>query len=105
MHGSRPRVLFRQKHWDVMRSDDAGDSWHEISGNLRTDFGFTIDVHAHEPETVYVVPITSDSHHFVPDGKLRVYRSKTGGDQWEALTRGLPQKDCYGSVLRGALAA
>ena len=57
-----------QKHWDVMRSDDAGDSWHEVSGNLPTDFGFAIDVHAHEPETIYVVPIKSDSEHFPPDG-------------------------------------
>jgi photosystem II stability/assembly factor-like uncharacterized protein len=104
MHASRPNVLFMQKHWDVMRSDDAGESWHEISGNLPTDFGFPIDVHAHEPETVYVVPIKSDSEHFPPDGKLRVYRSRTGGNEWEALTKGLPQRDCYVNVLRDAMA-
>ncbi|HEY8738836.1 MAG TPA: exo-alpha-sialidase [Candidatus Dormibacteraeota bacterium] len=104
MHPSRPNVLFMQKHWDVMRSDDAGDSWHEISGNLPTDFGFAIDVHANEPDTIYVVPIKSDSHHFVPDGKLRVYRSRTGGNEWEALTQGLPQSDCYVNVLRDAMA-
>jgi hypothetical protein len=104
MHPRRPNVLFMQKHWDVMRSDDAGDSWHEISGDLPTDFGFAIDVHAHEPDTVYVVPITSDSNHFVPDGKLRVYRSRTGGNEWEALTKGLPQHDCYVNVLRDAMA-
>ena len=104
MHPSRPNTLFMQKHWDVMRSDDAGDNWHEVSGNLPTDFGFPIDVHAHEPETIYVVPITSDSDHFVPDGKLRVYRSRTGGNEWEALTKGLPQKDCYVNVLRDAMA-
>jgi photosystem II stability/assembly factor-like uncharacterized protein len=104
MHRSHPNTLFMQKHWDVMRSDDAGDSWQEISGNLPTDFGFAIDVHAHEPETVYVVPITSDSHHFVPDGKLRVYRSRKGGNDWEALTSGLPQSDCYVNVLRDAMA-
>src|SRR5207248_2660243 len=103
MHESRPNVLFMQKHWDVMRSDDGGDSWREISGNLPTDFGFVIDVHAHEPETIFVVPITSDSHHFVPDGKLRVYRSRKGGDEWEALTEGLPQSDCYVNVLRDAM--
>jgi photosystem II stability/assembly factor-like uncharacterized protein len=103
-HPSRPDVLFMQKHWDVMRSDDGGDSWREVSGNLPTDFGFVIDVHAHEPETIYVVPITSDSHHFVMDGKLRVYRSRTGGDEWEPLTRGLPQQDCYVNVLRDAMA-
>ena len=91
MHPSRPDVLFMQKHWDVMRSDDAGESWHEVSGNLPTDFGFPIDVHAHEPETIYVVPIKSDSEHYPPDGKLRVYRSRTGGNEWEALTKGLPQ--------------
>jgi len=103
-HPSRPDVLFMQKHWDVMRSDDAGDSWHEVSGNLPTDFGFAIDVHAHEPETIYVVPIKSDSEHFPPDGKLRVYRSRTGGNEWEALTKGLPQSDCYVNVLRDAMA-
>jgi hypothetical protein len=104
MHPSRPDVLFMQKHWDVMRSDNAGDSWREVSGNLPSDFGFPIDVHAHEPETIYVVPIKSDSEHFPPEGKLRVYRSRTGGNEWEALTNGLPQKDCYVNVLRDAMA-
>jgi photosystem II stability/assembly factor-like uncharacterized protein len=104
MHGARPEVLYMQKHWDVMRSDNAGDSWQEVSGNLPTDFGFAIDVHAHEPETIYVVPIKSDSEHFPPDGKLRVYRSRTGGNEWEALTKGLPQRDCYVNVLRDAMA-
>jgi hypothetical protein len=104
MHPSRPGVLFMQKHWDVMRSDDAGDLWREVSGNLPTDFGFPIAVHAHEPETIYVVPIKSDSEHFPPDGKLRVYRSRSGGEEWEALTKGLPQSDCYVNVLRSALA-
>jgi len=100
----RPGVLFMQKHWDVMRSDDAGDNWKEVSGNLPTDFGFAIDVHAHEPETIYVVPIKSDSEHYVHEGKLRVFRSRSGGNEWEALTKGLPQKDCYVNVLRDAMA-
>jgi hypothetical protein len=104
MHRSRPNVLFMQKHWDVMRSDNGGDQWHEISGNLPTDFGFVIDVHTHEPETIYVVPIKSDSEHYPPDGKLRVYRSRTGGQEWEPLTKGLPQQDCYVNVLRDAMA-
>ncbi len=104
MHPKRPGVLFMQKHWDVMRSNDAGDSWQEVSGNLPTDFGFVIDVHAHEPETIYVVPIKSDSEHFVPDGKLRVFRSRTGGNEWEPLTKGLPQSNCYVNVLRDAMA-
>ena len=104
MHPSRPDTLFMQKHWDVMRTDNAGDRWHEVSGNLPTDFGFVIDVHAHEPETIYVAPIKSDSEHFVPDGKLRIYRSRSGGNEWEALTKGLPQSDCYVNILRDAMA-
>jgi len=104
MHPACPNVVYMQKHWDVMRTDNAGDSWQEVSGNLPTDFGFVIDVHAHEPQTVYVVPIKSDSEHFPPDGKLRVYRSRTGGNDWEALTKGLPQANCYVDVLREAMA-
>jgi photosystem II stability/assembly factor-like uncharacterized protein len=103
MHPSRPSTLFMQKHWDVMRTDDAGESWREVSGNLPTDFGFPIDVHAHEPETIYVVPIKSDSEHFPPDGKLRVFRSRAGGNEWETLTKGLPQRNCYVNVLRDAM--
>ncbi|MEW4570291.1 exo-alpha-sialidase [Tautonia sp. JC769] len=104
LHPDRPQVLYMQKHWDVMRSDDAGDSWHEVSGNLPSDFGFPIDVHAHEPETVYVVPLTSDAERYPPEGKLRVYRSRTGGGEWEPLTEGLPQSDCYVNILRDAMA-
>src|SRR4051812_1850564 len=104
LHPSRPDVLFMQKHWDVLRSDNSGDQWREVSGNLPSDFGFPIDVHAHEPETIYVVPIKSDSEHFPIDGKLQVYRSRSGGNEWEALTKGLPQKDCYVNVLRDAMA-
>ena len=104
MHPSQPNVLFMQKHWDIMRSDNAGDLWHEVSGNVPSDFGFPIEVHAHQPETVYVVPIKSDSEHFPPEGKLRVYRSRSGGNQWEALTNGLPQSDCYVNIFRDAMA-
>ena len=103
MHPTRPDVLFMQKHWDIMRSDDAGESWYEVSGNLPSDFGFVIDVHAHEPDTIYVLPIKSDSEHYPPEGKLRVYRSRAGGGEWEALTKGLPQSDCYVNVLRDAM--
>jgi photosystem II stability/assembly factor-like uncharacterized protein len=103
MHPSRPNVLFMQKHWDVMRSDDGGESWREVSGNLPSDFGFPIEVHPHNPETVYVVPITSDSEHYPPEGKLRVYRSHTGGGEWQELSTGLPQQHCYVNVLRDAM--
>jgi len=104
MHPTKPGVLFMQKHWDVMRSDDAGDNWYEVSGNLPTDFGFVIDVHAQDPETIYVVPIKSDSEHYPIDGKLQVYRSRSGGNEWEALTKGLPQENCFVNVLRDAMA-
>jgi len=104
MHPKRPNTLFMQLHWDVMRTDNAGDLWTEVSGNLPTDFGFPIEVHAHEPDTVYVVPITSDSLHYPPEGKLRVFRSRTGGNEWEPLTKGLPQENCYVNVLRDAMA-
>jgi photosystem II stability/assembly factor-like uncharacterized protein len=104
LHKSKPNTVYMQKHWDVMRTDDAGENWREVSGNLPSDFGFPIDVHAHEPETIYVVPIKSDSEHYPPEGKLRVYRSKTGGNEWEPLTRGLPQSDCYVNILRDAMA-
>jgi photosystem II stability/assembly factor-like uncharacterized protein len=104
MNPKRPNVLFMQKHWDIMRSDDAGDNWTRVSGNLPTDFGFVIDVHAHEPNTIYIVPIKSDSEHYPMDGKLQVYRSRTGGNEWEALTQGLPQENCYVNVLRDAMA-
>jgi photosystem II stability/assembly factor-like uncharacterized protein len=103
MNRMRPDVLFMQKHWDVMRSDNAGDSWQEVSGNLPTDFGFAVDIHAHEPDTVYVVPIKSDSEHYPPDGKLRVFRSRSGGNEWEPLSKGLPQSNCYVNVLRDAM--
>jgi photosystem II stability/assembly factor-like uncharacterized protein len=103
MHPSKPNTLFMQKHWDVLRTDNAGDQWREVSGNLPTDFGFVIDVHAHEPETIYVVPITSDSLHFPMDGALAVYRSRSGGDEWERLTKGLPQANCFVNVLRDAM--
>ena len=105
LHPSRPDVLFMQKHWDVMRTRQRGRIMAARSAEIcRSDFGFPIDVHAHEPETIYVVPIKSDSEHYPPDGKLRVYRSRTGGNEWEALTKGLPQKDCYVNVLRDAMA-
>jgi hypothetical protein len=100
MHPSRPNTLFMQKHWDVNRSDDNGESWHEVSGNLPSDFGFPIEVHSHEPNTIYVIPIKSDSEHYPPDARLRVYRSRTGGNEWEALSKGLPQTDCYVNILR-----
>ena len=107
-HRHAPVAARRAVHAKALGRDAqrrrAAIQWHEVSGNLPTDFGFPIDVHAHEPETIYVVPIKSDSEHYPPEGKLRVYRSRTGGNEWEALTNGLPQSDCYVNVLRDAMA-
>ena len=103
LHRAKPSTVFMQKHWDVMRTDNAGESWTEVSGNLPTDFGFVVDVHAHEPETIFVVPIKSDSEHYPIDGKLAVYRSRTGGNEWERLSKGLPQSNCYVNVLRDGM--
>ena len=105
MHPACPGVLFMQLHQGggVFRSDNAGDSWKEVKGNLPTDFGFPIDVHAHEPETIYVIPINPFMR-CPPDGKMAVYRSRSGGNEWEPLTKGLPQENCYVNVLREALA-
>ena len=104
LHPKRPETLFMQLHWNVCRSDDAGESWRLVSGNLPSDFGFPVEINSQEPDTVYVVPIKSDSEHFPPEGKLRVYRSKVGGTEWEALTNGLPQENCFVNVLRDAMA-
>jgi photosystem II stability/assembly factor-like uncharacterized protein len=105
LHPSRPDVVYMQLHQGggVYRSDNAGDLWQEVNGNLPTDFGFPIDVHAHEPSTIYSVPL--DPYMRVPpEGKLRVFRSKTGGNEWEPLTRGLPQENCYVNILRDSMA-
>lgn len=104
MQPSKPGLLFMQKHWDVLRTDDGGENWREISGDLPTDFGFAVEVDRNKPETAFVFPIKSDSEHYPIDGKLRVYRSKVGGNEWEELKKGLPEKDCYVNILREASA-
>ena len=106
MHPACPGVLYMQLHQGggVFRSDNAGEQWQEVKGNLPSDFGFPIEVHAHEPETVYVIPLNPMLR--VPiDGKLAVWRSRTGGKEWEPLTKGLPQENCYVTVLRDAMGA
>jgi photosystem II stability/assembly factor-like uncharacterized protein len=104
-HPTKPNTVFMQLHQGggVYRTDNAGQDWKQVNGNLPTDFGFPIDVNAHEPETIYVVPM--DPYMRVPPGgKLQVWRSKTGGNEWEALGKGLPAENCYVNVLRDAMA-
>ena len=103
MHPSNPEKLFMQLHGGVLRSDNAGDLWQNVDKGLPSDFGFPIDVHANEPNTIFVIPINPEAGRYPPDAKLRVYRSKEGGGNWEALFKGLPQKDCYVNVLRDAM--
>jgi hypothetical protein len=102
-HPARPERLFLQNHWGLYRSDDAGDSWHDIARGVPSDFGFALAVHPHEPDTVYIVPLESDEFRCTPDGRLRVFRTRDAGRSWQALTRGLPQKDAHETVLRDAL--
>jgi len=104
LHPERPEVVFMQLHQGggVYRTENGGDQWIGVNGNLPTDFGFPIDVHAHEADTVYAVPMDPNLR-VPPEGKLRVYRSRAGGNEWEPLTRGLPQENCYVNVLRDAM--
>jgi photosystem II stability/assembly factor-like uncharacterized protein len=104
-HPARPGRLFLQNHWGLYRSDDWGDSWTDIANGVPSDFGFAMQMHPHDPETVYIVPLESDQFRCVPEAKLRVYRTRDGGGSWEPLSKGLPQKDAYETVLRDALTA
>jgi hypothetical protein len=103
-HPARPATLFLQNHWGLYRSDDAGDSWQDVARGVPSDFAFGMAVHPHDPDRVYVLPLESDVFRCPPGGKLRVYRTRSGGRSWEPLTRGLPQQGAYETVLRDAMA-
>ena len=104
-HPSRPARLFLQNHWGLYRSDDWGDSWHDIANGVPSDFGFAMEMHPHDSNTVFIVPLESDQFRCVPEAKLRVYRTRDAGCAWEPLSRGLPQRDAFETVLRDALSA
>ncbi|MDB4951272.1 MAG: glycosyl hydrolase repeat-containing glycosyl hydrolase [Gemmatimonadetes bacterium] len=104
-HPSRPERLYLQNHWGLYRSDDWGDTWHDIANGVPSDFGFAMQVHPHEPDTVYIVPLESDEFRVVPEAKLRVFRTRDAGGSWEPLGEGLPQHDAYETVLRDAMSA
>jgi len=101
---SKPQRLYLQNHWGLYRSDDGGDTWQDIANGVPSDFGFPIVVHPHDPDTAYIIPVESDEYRCTPEGKLRVYRTRNGGKSWQALTKGLPQKDALETVLRDSMA-
>ncbi len=103
LHESRPERLFLQNHWGLYRSDNRGDSWQDIARGVPSDFGFTMVMHPHDPDCVYILPVESDEFRCTPEGKLRVYRTRNAGGSWEALERGLPQSGAYETVLRDAM--
>jgi hypothetical protein len=103
-HPARPERLFLQNHWGLYRSDDWGDNWRDIANGVPSDFGFAMAMHPHDADTVYIIPLESDMFRIVPEAKLRVYRTRNGGESWEALERGLPQQGSYETILRDALA-
>ena len=104
-HPSNPSRMFLQHHWGVYRSDDRGDSWNDIGKGLPSDFGFAMEIDPHDANTVYIIPIESDEFRCTPEAKLRVYRTRNGGESWEPLTEGLPQEDAFETILRDNLKA
>ncbi|GAC1653673.1 MAG: exo-alpha-sialidase [Gemmatimonadaceae bacterium] len=104
-HPARPERLFLQNHWGLYRSDDWGDSWHDIANGVPSDFGFAMEMHPHDPDTVFILPMESDAFRCAPGARLRVYRTQDAGASWKPLTRGLPQAEAYETVLRDAMAA
>ena len=105
MHPARPERLFLQSHWGLYRSDDCAENWHDIANGVPSDFGFAMITHPRNPDCVYIVPVESDEFRCACDGRLRVYRTRNGGASWEPLSRGLPQKSAYETVLRDAMTA
>ena len=104
IHPARPERLFLQNHWGLYRSDDGAESWQDIASGVPSDFGFAVTVHPHNPDWVYILPIESDEFRCTPEGRLRVFRSRNAGGSWEPLSKGLPQKRAYETVLRDSLA-
>ncbi|MGA7916409.1 MAG: protein kinase [Candidatus Acidiferrales bacterium] len=105
MHPAHPERLFLQNHWGLYRSDDFAENWKDVANGVPSDFGFAMVVHPQNPDCVYIVPVESDEFRCTCDGRLRVYRTRNAGASWEPLTRGLPQKGAYETILRDAMTA
>ncbi len=102
--GSKPERMFLQNHWGLYRSDDRGESWTDVANGVPSDFGFGMVIHPEDPDSAWIVPLESDEFRCTPEGKLRVYRTRDAGKSWEPMTKGLPQKGAYETVLRDAMA-
>ena len=105
MHPARPERLFLQNHWGVYRSDNCAESWTDIANGIPSDFGFPVLMHPSNPDCAYIIPVESDEFRCACDGRMRVYRTRNAGASWEPLSRGLPQKGAYETVVRDAMAA
>lgn len=103
LHADRPERLFLQNHWGIYRSDDYAETWKEAADGVPSDFGFAMLVHPRNPDWAYVLPVESDQFRCAVEGRLRVYRTRNAGRSWEPLSRGLPQKGAYETVLRDAM--
>jgi photosystem II stability/assembly factor-like uncharacterized protein len=98
-------LLYQQNHHGVWRSSDGGRSWDNRTEGLPSSFGFPIRVHPRDPETIWTLPLNGDSAgRFPPDASAAVWRSRDGGQSWQALREGLPQENCFFTVLRQAMA-
>ncbi|SNR55699.1 WD40/YVTN/BNR-like repeat-containing protein [Puniceibacterium sediminis] len=97
--------LYQQNHHGVFRSRDGGRSWDDVTAGLPSTFGFPVAVHPHQPETLWVLPLNGDTQgRYPPDAAAAVWRSRDGGDTWQACRSGLPQAGCYFTVLRQGMA-
>ena len=110
-HPKKPETLYQQNHCGFFRSDDGGDQWLDLSDGLPSRFGFVLGLHPRDTDTVYLLPedvsTTEDVggwRRFVSDAKMRVYRSRNGGLDWEPLIDGLPQENAYIHVMREGMA-
>ena len=100
----QPDRMFLQNHWGLYRTDDGGENWTDIANGVPSDFGFAVAIHPEDPDCAWIVPLESDGFRCTPEGKLRVYRTRNAGKKWEPMTKGLPQKKAYETVLRDAMA-
>ena len=105
MAAGAPDRLYQQNHCGMYRSDNGGLEWQSIEAGLPSTFGFPSAAHPKDPDTLYLIPLNGDiAGRFMPEGKTAVWRTKDGGKNWQALSKGLPQEHAFFGVLRQAMA-